>query len=148
MAALAAFATSKVLAFDCLTIPKPIMLTPSPLNSVSSSSAANSTRATSARRTKNPSEPAFIAKFAKSKGVKNERATRTSKSRSLDSTRPAGSSTFSERITRSMSLTVTPRAAIALRSSHTFIAYVRPPPICTRAIPSVVDKRSTIKRSA
>ena len=115
-------ATSKVLAFDCLIMPKPIMLTPSPLNSVSSSSAANSTFAISPKRTRYPSSPTATVNAAKSSGDKNVRATRTSKFLSSDSTSPAGSSTFSELITLSTSATVMPRAAIAFLSRNTFMA--------------------------
>ena len=119
---LAARATSSVLALDCLIIPRPIIFTPSPRNSVSSSTAANSTLATSPSRTRYPSSPMATVNAAKSSGVKKLLATRTSKSRLNDSTCPAGSSTFSERITDSTSATVTPRAAMDVLSNHTFMA--------------------------
>ena len=69
---------------------------------------------------------------------------RTVNSRLLLSSRPPGSSTFSRRIAASTSSAVSPRAAIALRSSQMRMAKRRSPLMFTCATPSTMASRSTM----
>ena len=67
--ALAARATSMVLAVDCLMMPMPTIGTVLPRNIRRSSTAPRSTRATSASRTRWPSLLVPTTRFRKSSGV-------------------------------------------------------------------------------
>lgn len=66
----AALTTSRVLAFDCLIIPKPTIFLPLPRNIFSSSSAAIATLATSPRYTSDLSSLRATTIVAKSFSVK------------------------------------------------------------------------------
>ena len=76
-----------------------------------------------------------ITSLRKSCSVSRPIIVRSENSRVRDSSRPAGSSTFSRRSALSMSVTVSWRAASAWRSIQTRIAYRRAPLIVTRATP-------------
>ena len=145
---LTAWLTATMLAWACGTIPR---LTPAwrlerAMERMSSGSSRMS--ATSARRTKRPEAPRPITSAPNSSGVSSAVTARRVNSRSTDSMRPAGSSTFSLRRVRSTSCTVRPRAASASRSSHTRIAGRRPPDRRIEATPSTAPRRSTSPRSA
>ena len=103
---------------------------------------------TSFKRTKRPDAPRPITRAPNSSGVSSWVTARKVNSRSTDSMRPAGSSTFSLRSVRSTSWTVRPRAASASRSSQTRIAGRRAPLTRIEATPSTALKRSIRLRSA
>ena len=115
---LAPSATSSVFAFDCLTMPRPIARLPLLRTSPRASSGPSSTLATSPRRTGKPSLTASTM-FRNWSGVFMLVSVRTVNSRIVDSTRPAGSSTFCLRSAPSTSWTVSSRAASSRRSSQT-----------------------------
>ena len=143
-----AWLTATMLAWACGTIPRltPACLLERAMERVSSGS--RRTSATSLRRTKRPEAPRPITRAPKSSGVSRRVTARSVNSRSTDSMRPAGSSTFSRRSVFSTSCTVRPRAARASRSSHTRMAGRRPPLSRTEATPSTTPSRSTRLRSA
>ena len=140
--------SSTVFALDCWEMPSETAAWPLARARARSLSAASSTRATSPSRTSWPSLPRPMTSSRKSFSLSSPVRVRRVYSRCVDSSRPAGSSTFSARSTDSISFTVRPRAASAWRSIHTRIAYWRSPPMRTRATPGTVEKRSIRMRSA
>ncbi len=116
------FATSSVLALEICSMPMLTPGTPFERERLRSFSAARRTSATSPSRTRYPSGPRPITRLRKSCSVLSPVSVRSVSSRCEDSSRPAGSWTFSRRNAFSMSMTVSCRAASACRSIQTRIA--------------------------
>ncbi len=135
--------TSSTLALDCASMPMPMPARPLVRIIVRSFSAATLTSATSPRRTRCPSGPRPMTRLRKSPALSRPTSVRSANSRVRDSSRPAGSSTFSRRSAPSMSATVSERAASAWRSIQTRIAARRAPDRLARDTPGTVERRST-----
>ena len=134
--------TSSTFAFDWASIPMPTPALPLVRIRLRLFSAASCISATSPKRTKCPPVPRPITRLRKSSTESRPTSVRSENSRSTDSSRPAGSCTFSRRKAFSISPTVSARAANACRSIQIRIAARRAPPSEARATPGIVENRS------
>jgi hypothetical protein len=105
--------TCSELAVEVLTMPSASWGSPLPRNQDRRSADSRATRATSDNSTVWPSGSVFSTIFSNACGESKLRLTRSRKSRSFDSSRPAGNSRFSRRRAFSTSATVNDRAANA-----------------------------------
>jgi len=115
--ALIAWATARVLAVDCLTMPRPTAARPLTRTMLRSSSEPISARPRSPRRTSTPSLSRMMMR-SNSSGVRRSVSASTVNSRIWLSIRPEGSSVFWLLSALSTSCTVTPSAAMRSGSSQ------------------------------